>query len=236
MPSCHSTNEIASELVRHTDKSEGLIVITDEQKKGRGQRGNHWESAAGKNLTFSLLLKPSFLQVDEQFLLNMITSLAVAEVVARHGSAESIHVKWPNDVLIKKKKVCGILIENSLVGKRIGHSIVGIGLNINQSTFASPNATALIDLIKKESYLPDILHELVVAIERFYLLLKQGKAALIKEQYLNTLYGFMENVPLFTDHEFEGSIVDVMKDGRLIVAHERTRSSFDFKELKFILP
>ena len=125
-----STNE---EAKRHISDIDNLSVLSAlEQTAGRGQRGNTWTSAPGENLMFSIVLKPQLRALD-QFVLNEITSLSVVEFLSRHGI--SARIKWPNDIYVGSKKICGILIENSLRGSEISSSIIGIGLNINQRNF-----------------------------------------------------------------------------------------------------
>src|SRR3569832_312153 len=128
-----STNSYASDLLRQIELSEGSLIYTFEQEKGRGQRGNSWESEPNKNLTLSLVLHPRFLHPFQQFLLTKITSLAVAdlmaEVLAFANKSHKIHIKWPNDIYVDDKKIAGILIENYLRENTIQHSVIGVGIN-----------------------------------------------------------------------------------------------------------
>jgi BirA family biotin operon repressor/biotin-[acetyl-CoA-carboxylase] ligase len=114
-----------------------------EQTAGRGQRGNGWSSRRGENLIFSIVLKNPEVPAREQFVINEITSLSVADFLAMHGI--SARIKWPNDIYVGKRKICGILIENSLKGMEIDWSIIGIGLNVNQTSFPEdlPNPTSM---------------------------------------------------------------------------------------------
>src|SRR5688572_19822458 len=118
MPECHSTNTLAMELCQQTNAPEGTLVITSKQTSGRGQRGNTWESIPHMNLTFSLVLRPTFLSVREQFYLNIFTSLSIRDFLAESCHIP-IHIKWPNDILANDFKICGILIENQLSGDKI---------------------------------------------------------------------------------------------------------------------
>jgi BirA family biotin operon repressor/biotin-[acetyl-CoA-carboxylase] ligase len=147
-----STNE---EAKRHIQTIDNLSVLSAlSQTAGRGQRGNSWHSAPGENLTFSIILKFSEadekdmlpgISAKEQFILNELTALSVAEWISNYG----IHaeIKWPNDIYVGKNKICGILIENSLRGAALSSSIIGIGLNINQRNFnvnlVNPTSMAL---------------------------------------------------------------------------------------------
>lgn len=99
MTECHSTNDVAAAKIKDGTAREGSIVLTDTQTKGRGQRGNRWYSEPGKNLTFSLVLAPTFMAPGAQFDLNRMVALAVKEALSRYS--EGIKVKWPNDIVHK---------------------------------------------------------------------------------------------------------------------------------------
>src|SRR5262249_40524297 len=116
------------ELASKSALPEGTVVITSNQYAGRGQRGNEWNSEPGMNLTFSVLLKPSSLSVKNQFFLTIIASLSVFDFL-KEKQVGDLKIKWPNDILVYKKKICGMLIENSILGETINQSIIGVGLN-----------------------------------------------------------------------------------------------------------
>src|SRR5690349_7854438 len=159
MPECHSTNDEASRLIESSSHVvEGTVVITDSQTSGRGQRGNTWITEPGKNLTFSLLMKPTFLNAQDQFLLNKAFSLGLYDYLNATLQA-TVKIKWPNDMVVNDKKICGILIENQIQGQNIQNSIVGIGLNVNQENFSIPTATSM-KVLGKDFTLENVLHEL----------------------------------------------------------------------------
>ena len=140
--SLDSTNE---EARRHISDIDNLSVLSAlEQTAGRGQRGNTWTSNAGENLMFSIVLKSPVLMAEDHFALNEIAALSVADFLSTYGIKAEI--KWPNDIYVGEKKICGILIENSFRGKTISSSIIGIGLNINQRNFNVnlPNPTSMV--------------------------------------------------------------------------------------------
>lgn len=133
-----STNDTAKSRIGQFDNLS--VLAAESQTKGRGQRGNTWLAEAGMNLTFSIILKfgkngglPA-LEAVSQFILSQITSVCIVDFLARYGI--DARIKWPNDIYVNDRKICGILIENSLKGKEIAHSVIGIGLNVNQMTFA----------------------------------------------------------------------------------------------------
>lgn len=134
-----STNNRAAE----SRYGAGDVVIAERQEAGRGQRGNSWSSTPGENLTFSVVLRPDFLPAERQFRISKAVALAVADTIAEAGLRPAI--KWPNDIYIGDRKVTGILIENDLMGPYLSRSVIGIGLNVNQTRFdpALPNPTSL---------------------------------------------------------------------------------------------
>ena len=127
-----STNSLLRELVIKESLAEGSVVVADFQTAGRGQIGNTWESEAGKNLMFSLVLYPTCIPANRQFLISQIAALSVKEALDLY--ADHITVKWPNDIYWKDKKICGMLIENDVSGHHIRRSIAGLGININQES------------------------------------------------------------------------------------------------------
>ena len=136
-----STND---EARRHISEIDNLSVLSAlEQTKGRGQRGNRWSSQPGENLTFSLVVKDFRIKANEQSAISQATALSLVDLLSRHEI--KARIKWPNDIYAGDEKICGILIENSLKGSEIDWSIIGIGLNVNQTAFPEdlPNPTSM---------------------------------------------------------------------------------------------
>ena len=151
-----STN---TQAAREIDTAaEGSVWIADYQTAGRGQRGNKWESSEGENLTFTILLRPEFLHPAQQFQISQVCALGVCRYLSDKGLPTKI--KWPNDIYIGNKKICGMLIENSVRGDKLAVSISGIGLNLNQTVFSSdaPNPTSLLLEFSSRQLLPDPPH------------------------------------------------------------------------------
>ena len=137
LPNCHSTNDSALSILGSNDVFEGTTIITSRQTSGKGQKGNRWQSEPGKNLTFSIILKPGFLDVKQQFKLNFAVSLGIFDFLSSFFKSH-VKIKWPNDIYYKDSKIAGILIENSIRSMKMQHSIVGVGLNVNQEEALSP--------------------------------------------------------------------------------------------------
>ncbi|RZS96648.1 biotin--[acetyl-CoA-carboxylase] ligase [Cecembia calidifontis] len=231
---CHSTNDLALEKIRKRELAEGSIILTDSQTKGRGQRGNRWWSEPNKNLTFSLVLQPYFLDPSEQFELNIAVSLAAAETLSEYFPG--IVVKWPNDILhLEKGKLGGILIENILSHKGIEYAVVGIGLNINQAMKEIPFATSLWDLTGKEWDRWEIFKLLIAKIEKNYVLLKKAEKKQLRQKYLECLYRVYENHKFDDGEVFEGEILGIDQFGKLIIKkNDGSINFYSFKEVKYL--
>lgn len=135
------------------DAPHGTVVMAREQTAGRGQRGNSWEAEPGCNITLSLLLRPEGLHPARQFVISQAVSIAIADLVS-HFVAAQVSIKWPNDIYVDDRKICGILIENTITGTSIDRTIVGIGLNVNQTEFRSdaPNPVSMRQLMPKVEF------------------------------------------------------------------------------------
>lgn len=237
LPSCQSTNDEASALIAHQDPAEGTIVVTDHQTAGRGQRGNSWEAKPAQNLTFSLILKPNFLAATEQFWLNMAISLGLYDTLSLLLETP-VRIKWPNDIYVDNKKLGGILIENILQGQNIAWSVIGIGLNVNQTEFTYSTATSL----QQQAPLPDnydlsgVLRALSESIEQRYLQLRSNQRDSLKTNYLQTLYRYQEEAYFDRDGQrFRGVITGIDSVGRLAIAVDGQLQYFNFKEVSFVI-
>jgi BirA family transcriptional regulator, biotin operon repressor / biotin---[acetyl-CoA-carboxylase] ligase len=235
VPECHSTNTLALQLSQNSPVSEGTVVITRHQTAGRGQRGNTWKVEPGQNLTLSILLKPAFLSIKNQFFLNIVISLAVQDVLEEYLSSTAITIKWPNDILVHGRKICGILIENQLTGSTIQSSIAGIGLNVNQADFDLPSATSMFRESKQQFDLQFVFESLLGKIEARYLQLKQQKNTNLKSGYLRVLYRRGERHSFEADGRmFEGEIIGIDEEGRLAVNVGNEMKYFEVKQIRYL--
>lgn len=246
LPTCHSTNDIAAELVRKENLSEGTVVITDAQTAGRGQRGARWVTSQGHNFTFSLVLRPTFLMADDQFLLSQAMALGVKRFVSKF--TEDVYIKWPNDLYVKDLKIGGILIENAWQGTRMTHAIVGIGLNINQTDFESESAlktgytslraTSLRLETGQMFGLASQLPYLLQCLEYEYLRLRAGRYELIRNDYQSVLLGNGEKRVFRKNGEiFVGRVAGVTAAGRLCIQQaDETHQEYDIKEVEWLWP
>lgn len=240
LTSTSSTNEYMQDLINRDDSlTEGLVVWSDFQTSGRGQLSKCWESEEGKNLTFSMLFFPSFLPIQSQFLLSQFVSLGIVDYLTQEVGMSDITVKWPNDIYWKNKKIAGVLIENLLLGTSISHTIVGVGLNVNQKKFLSdaPNPVSMSNATKRVFNLDVELAKLVNCIKARYVQLIKGDFSSLRAQYFKSLYR-ADNYYYYEDEKgsFAAKIESVAEDGiltlRLVDGELR---QYAFKEVSFII-
>lgn len=235
LPTCHSTNDEAQQIIQKNENFHGTVIMADFQENGRGQRGNSWESLAGQNLLFSLAIDTSFLNVSQQFYLSKITSLAVYDAVQSLGFSE-ISIKWPNDILIDKKKIGGILIENNISGKNLKSSVIGIGINVWQENLVNGTSLVLINKIICPSIL-NLAEKICEFFENYFIKLKESKDfEIINQLYFNRLLGYQEILSFRVKHEtFNAKIINVEESGLLMLDIGGIHKLFDIKEISFEL-
>lgn len=233
----NSTSSYLQSLCAGRKTEEFTTVVADFQTSGRGQRGNSWESEPNRNLLFSFVLFPEFLKARRQFLISQIISLAIKEELETY--TPHISIKWPNDIYWKDRKICGMLIENDLMGQNISQSIAGIGININQEAFYSPapNPVSLWQITGKQYDRFDILKNIMLRIQSYYELLRKDDTSSILISYEKSLFR-NEGMHKYKDAggEFMARIVRVEPEGRLILEDEtQTQRGYMFKEVEYIL-
>lgn len=236
VPECHSTNNELQHLIESNRASDGIVVITDHQTRGRGQQSTVWESEAGANLTLSIGFKPHFLNLKEHFLLSHAVSLGISDMLESYLQAAEIKIKWPNDSIVNGKKICGILIENLVGGDQLQFSVIGIGLNVNQKVFKhAPEATSMALVKGVEFNLEETLHTLLSCIEKRYLQLRSGQTSALKRNYLDALYWRGEE-HWFRSEEtrFQGVINGIDSAGRLAIQTAGKLQYFDRKQVQYI--
>jgi BirA family biotin operon repressor/biotin-[acetyl-CoA-carboxylase] ligase len=233
-----STNNFLKNLLSNSKPlPEGTVIMAETQFAGRGQHQSQWHSEPGKNLTFSLLLNPGFLAISAQFDLTRAISLGVYD--ALHPLlGDELKIKWPNDIYYDDKKLGGMLIENMIQGGQIKNAIVGIGLNINQENFpeGAANPTSVKQILQRDYDLRLILSEICSHIEAYYLNLKAGKIAYIRQQYLSRLYWVNKSGRFKAGEEsFTGIIKDVKDTGLLVIQKDNgEEATYNLKEIEFL--
>lgn len=213
------------------------VVVAETQTAGRGQRGTHWESESGKNLTLGLRVYPTFLKADEQFRLSEVTALAIAEALDLY--TDGISIKWPNDIYWHDRKICGMLLEHDLRGSEIACTRIGPGININQRQFFSdaPNPVSLYQILGHDTDLTAFLHQFLQRFSSAYTALRSGARQSIDWQYHQRLYR-REGLFSYADAQgtFRARLIGVLPDGTLQLEDEAGRlRKYAFKEVRFVL-
>lgn len=233
-----STNNEA--LRRLADLDNMSVIAAVHQTAGRGQRGNSWLTHAGENMTFSMVVKfgaGAFppLEAADQFTITRAVTLGVADYLESEGICCS--VKWPNDIYVKRKKICGMLIENTLSGRFISSSVIGIGLNVNQKEFPPQlvNPTSMTLVTGKEYDVPVELAKLCSHVRNRLANLEGCTMG----EYVGKLfrYGtFNEYVVCSTGVVIMAKITGVSKIGLLRIETEKgERLEFAFKEISYVI-
>ncbi|WP_299836894.1 biotin--[acetyl-CoA-carboxylase] ligase [uncultured Tenacibaculum sp.] len=234
-----STNSFLKELSVESELSDYTVVVADEQTLGRGQMNTTWVSEAKKNLLCSVYVRLSDVPISKQVYLNFAIAIAIHEALSSF-KLTNLEIKWPNDILSEKKKICGILVENILKGNKIDATIIGVGANINQTDFPTylPKASSIKNITGKEIVIEDVLAEIISKLKEKISLLINKDYDVLNEEYHNVLH--KKNIPsMFKDDKdvvFMGKILEVeTSNGKLIIElPDETLKSFQLKEVVFI--
>ena len=214
------------------EHAEDVVVITDYQTAGKGCGTNSWESERGKNLTFSLLIHPQDIPANRQFHITEVVSVALCQTLESY-IYNKVEIKWPNDIYVGDRKICGILIENRLQGSVIKDSIIGIGLNVNQREFRSdaPNPVSLWQLLGHETDRDELMQKFLSC------LTVVSAAENTVSDYRKRLFRRGKTAVYAAGAErFEAELIDVESDGHLVLRDEKgQRRTFAFKEVQFII-
>ena len=234
-----STN---SYIMRDADAIEApAMVLAHTQTAGRGQRGNSWESEPGMNLTFSVIIRPETVPTIAQFSISEATALGVADSLIQNGIDAS--VKWANDIYVGDRKICGILIQHSLMGDRIAYSVLGIGINVNQEVFVSnaPNPVSMWQITGKKYSLEALASQVGECLEKRLAMASspEGRESLHEESRKRLWrcdgksYPFCDTA---TQEHFEAMIEDVDPHGPITLRlPDNSTRTYSFKEVTFLL-
>ena len=220
LDSVESTNDYALKLIAKSNPINGTVISSDFQTHGKGQRDKNWQSIKKMNLLLSVILFPVYLTAGKQFYLSMMTSTALISFFETFFNRERLSIKWPNDIYIDDKKICGILIQNNIKGQTIDSTVIGIGINVNQKSFhpSLPNPTSLSSETDLDYDLEDLKSILFNHLNKQLFLLNHDSLSTLKENYESRLYkkGRISRIS-FKDGTIEGTILGVEPDGRLLV-------------------
>ena len=235
-----STNQYLQNLLNEGIDIVDNIVVTDYQTSGKGQGKNVWESENGKNLLFSIALDMSFLKAENQFLLTQIVSVTMINVLKKYLPEESLSIKWPNDIYFNNKKIAGILIKNEIRGMMMGTSIIGIGLNVNQTSFDEnlPNPISMKMITGNDFELEELLSAISYQLSAISYQLSAISCQLSTvNSYTDKLYRYKQ----WAFYEHEGQVKEMMiigydQFGRLILKEKNDREVVcDLKEIIFVI-
>lgn len=237
----HKTDSTNKELWRMIDNEaspeEATVVQAGWQSEGRGQANTKWESKQGDNLLFSILLKPVFLPPSMQFALNQCIALSIRAGLAALCKDYHFFIKWPNDIYVEGRKIAGTLIENRIMGKELSLSVVGIGINTNQTVFSNdiPNPVSLKMLTGKDWDTESCLDEVMKQLLFHYQKLQSGNMDYIRQQYLKHLWGFQKKMHFIREGQsMIATVLGVDENGKLLLENQQgTIKAFDIKEIQF---
>ena len=229
-----STNDDA----RDEKYREGDVVWADFQTAGRGQRGHEWHSRKGENLTFSVVLEPTFVPIAKQFSVSEVVALSLVDMLAEYGIDAKI--KWTNDIYAGDKKLVSILIEHSLAQTSLRRTIVGVGINVNQTEFDAslPNPVSMAQLLGKELDAEAVLKCFLTHLQRNYELLREGGAEALHDRYNALLYRKNEyhTYALPSGEKFSAKIIGTAPSGALRLEDKSGNTKdYLFKEVEFII-
>lgn len=217
-----STNTRISVLAKE-GAPEGTVAWADYQTAGKGRRGRSWESPAGNNLYFSILLRPD-IKPEKAPMLTLVMAYSVAKAI-ENAEKMQVQIKWPNDLILSKKKICGILTEMSLVGNQIDYVVIGVGINVNRREFPQElqeKATSLCiekgEAVDCERLLGQILREFAEQYDQF---LEIQDLLFLQEEYEQMLVNKNQEVlVLEPGNEYQGLALGINREGELLVKRE----------------
>jgi BirA family biotin operon repressor/biotin-[acetyl-CoA-carboxylase] ligase len=241
LQSVESTNNYARQQIHAGLAQHGATFFAYEQRSGKGQRGKDWKSEKDINIIMSIVIKPGSLQLGQQFMLSACVAVAIHDFFRKYAGADA-KIKWPNDLYWQDRKAGGVLIESGVGSRETGvsnweWSIVGIGININQSVFPSdlPNPVSLKQITGNDFNVIELAKELCRYIEKYFRKLSAGDLNGIYHCYIDHLYKKNVAVKLKKGSRvFEAIIKSVSLSGKLIVQHT-IEEEFDFGDVEWVI-
>ena len=237
----NSTNVFLYDKISENNDISDMVVVASHQSAGRGMDKNRWESEAGKNLLFSIALNVNFLEAENQFRISQAVSVAIVEILSQLIDNQQLFIKWPNDIYFGDKKLAGMLIQNTIEGRMMGTSIIGIGLNVNQIEFSKdiPNPISLKMILDEDFDLDYLLNLLISGIKNSVESLHFEENQIeINKKYISKSYRFGVWSDYFYQNQVKSMIINGFdKYGRLLL-HDKEGADIvcDVKELQFFPP
>lgn len=233
-----STNDYAAELIKSRRANHLMSIRTDFQSAGKGQKGSSWESEKGKNLLVTIILLPEKLEAARAFYISTVTALAITDPFL--PEIPELHIKWPNDIYFRFRKLGGILIENTIGDNKVFSSLVGIGLNINQTNFPAqlPNPVSLALITGKEWQIDFVFRQIYESFVSRFSMLEKGMLSELMQDYHSRLLGYNKVLHYKTaDRCFDARLISVLESGEIVLEHsDGTREKYGFKEVSLLEP
>jgi len=228
-----STNDKVKMLIKSKKILSGDLIIAKYQYGGRGQLMNKWYSSYGKNLLCSLFYKPLDINADRTFIINQAVSLAVLKTIRKFNNEKCL-IKWPNDILSVNKKIAGILVENSLISGKLSHSIIGVGINVNQVFFKSlPNATSIKKTSNKNIVVERVLDELINNYKYYFT--KMNDIKYINDEYNQNIFGKKGCRFILNGKVYIGKIISISNTGIIkLNTNSEEIGNYDSRQVKLL--
>ena len=228
-----STNDKVKMLIKSKKILSGDLIVAKYQYGGRGQLMNNWYSSYGKNLLCSMFYMPLDINADRTFIINQAVSLAVLNTIKKFNNEKCL-IKWPNDILSVNKKIAGILVENSLNSGKVNHSIIGVGINVNQVFFKSlPNATSIKKISNKNIIVERLLNELIENYKYYFTKINDVKY--INDEYNQNIFGKKGCRFILNGKEYIGKIISISNTGIIKLNTDSGEiGNYDSREVKLI--
>ncbi|MDD2982804.1 MAG: biotin--[acetyl-CoA-carboxylase] ligase [Crocinitomicaceae bacterium] len=231
--SLDSTNNYAANLLKEGLLVDGTVIVSGEQTAGKGQRNSQWYAEPYKNIIFTCFVQHVNLSVDSQDAITHFVSLAILDFLKEKNIFAQI--KWPNDILIGNSKISGVLIENQLKSHRCTSSIIGIGINVNQTTFGDWNASSMQLQTGLNYDIQELVFSLIEKLQHRFQQLQALDFSALKNDYLKNMW-LKDQESEFEDQngKFKGTIQGTDELGRLLIESNGSVQSYDLKEIKFL--
>lgn len=229
-----STQTLASQMLARGELSHATFVVAGYQTQGRGYASNTWYSSPKTNLLGTLFIEYTSLPAQEQFTVTTLVSVAIARFLEKELQRQ-VFIKWPNDIFVNDRKICGLLIENQIMGNQLRSSLIGIGLNVNEVRFPNdlPRAVSMFQLDGKNREIKAVAYALASSILGFVETPDFSETS--RREYLSRLYRKDKPALYKTgDETFEGIIRGVDVFGRLVIENKGGMQTFRFKEVEYL--
>lgn len=233
-----STNDVAKERIHKHNGNHGLVIQSAFQVEGRGRQDNVWESEDGKNLLVSFVVEPTQFLPSQQFIINQLISTVVCDFVQEKTKSKNVTIKWPNDIYVENRKIAGILIENIILGEKMTHCIIGIGLNVNQIEFKNaPNPISLKQITHQNYDIKIVAHELAEKFFSKFDLFDFEQLNPLRNHYTKSLYQYNKKQRFSIDNkELNAIILGVTDCGMLRLGfNDGTENIYELNSIKYLI-